>query len=582
MNISLLTLSISLFSELAILAISLSIILGWGLIASSALGLKQNIIFYSSNLWRGLFLILLFLEFTQIIFPNNYLLFLISLAIGAIGIFLNRQMLSDFSIKFFSSTAKKYFLPLFLLIIIIWCLKSMAYPEHPDAGLYHFQSIRWLNESPIQLGIANLHSRLAYNQSYFQILAWLNIFPLWNKGYALGGVLLSFMVSLTIIESYIYKRRGGFWITFFLFFAIANSSKYFSSPSPDVAISLIQIAIFVYALLLLDQNSDYIGQLHEEKILNQLCDFFLLCIMAFAFKLSALIFSMCMYLTIAVACRKIIYKNRKYLLKITYLCMPFLFVHFLRGYLQSGYPIYPSIIGGAPFLEWSVLRADAINEVRWIYSWGRTPGLDPVQVLGKWDWLSGWIARLDKNQLRWIFTAGGLTFLSLLMILIKPYKTCVHLLWLYPALVFATAFWFFTAPDWRFLGSLPELWITIAGTICINKATQLEFFRAPKAFKKVIAPAGFALILILILRVSDLKSIPLSGWSKLPEATLLSNKTETGLIIYTPQKEGLCWDAKLPCTPIFNSEVSSYKIEFFNGYIKKFNNLQECAQLRSC
>ena len=66
------------------------------------------------------------------------------------------------------------------ILVLSWCLRAMAVPNNYDSGLYHFQSIRWINEEPIVFGLGNLHWRMALNQSYFGFLALLNLAPLWN------------------------------------------------------------------------------------------------------------------------------------------------------------------------------------------------------------------------------------------------------------------------------------------------------------------------------------------------------------------------------------------------------------------
>ena len=60
-----------------------------------------------------------------------------------------------------------------LAVTTIWvAILSMSSPTIYDDGLYHFNSIRWLNEYPIVLGLGNLHSRLAFNQSFFAYVAY--------------------------------------------------------------------------------------------------------------------------------------------------------------------------------------------------------------------------------------------------------------------------------------------------------------------------------------------------------------------------------------------------------------------------
>jgi hypothetical protein len=87
----------------------------------------------------------------------------------------------------------------------------MEAPGSYDSGLYHFGSIKWLNEAPLIPGLANVHMRFGFNQSYFGFLALSNLAPYWNKGYAAGGLFILLLTALTIFQlpfclSFYYPR----------------------------------------------------------------------------------------------------------------------------------------------------------------------------------------------------------------------------------------------------------------------------------------------------------------------------------------------------------------------------------------
>ena len=95
-----------------------------------------------------------------------------------------------------------------LVITTIWiAILSMSSPTIFDDGLYHFNSIRWLNEYPIVLGLGNLHSRLAFNQSFFAYVAYLNIYPVFNHGYNLAN---SFLWLVLLAECLWHISGFGF------------------------------------------------------------------------------------------------------------------------------------------------------------------------------------------------------------------------------------------------------------------------------------------------------------------------------------------------------------------------------------
>jgi hypothetical protein len=63
--------------------------------------------------------------------------------------------------------------------------------------LYHFNTIRWLNEYPLVPGLGNLHGRLAYNQSFFTYAASVNFYPLFHHGHNVAN---SFLLLLFLAE----------------------------------------------------------------------------------------------------------------------------------------------------------------------------------------------------------------------------------------------------------------------------------------------------------------------------------------------------------------------------------------------
>ena len=62
-------------------------------------------------------------------------------------------------------------------------VKALDLPRNIDSRMYHFQSIRWINEYPIVAGLGNLSLQLGLNQSYFLLVAFLNVFPFFGQGY---------------------------------------------------------------------------------------------------------------------------------------------------------------------------------------------------------------------------------------------------------------------------------------------------------------------------------------------------------------------------------------------------------------
>ena len=134
---------------------------------------KEKLFFF---IWLGWAVALFLLQVLNLFIPINMFSSVPLLILGTV-----------FAIIFFKDEGRKqktpstfsWIYPVLLVITTIWiAVLSMSSPTIFDDGLYHFNSIRWLNEYPIVLGLGNLHSRLAFNQSFFAYVAYLNLYPL--------------------------------------------------------------------------------------------------------------------------------------------------------------------------------------------------------------------------------------------------------------------------------------------------------------------------------------------------------------------------------------------------------------------
>jgi hypothetical protein len=119
-----------------------------------------------SLIWLGWAITLLLLQILNLFVPIAAYLSIFLLVLGWISFFVwlagRRSASGTFLLP------RIY--PVLLGAAALWLAAlSMRSPENYDSGFYHFNSIRWLNESPIVLGLGNLFNRLAFNQSFFTI-----------------------------------------------------------------------------------------------------------------------------------------------------------------------------------------------------------------------------------------------------------------------------------------------------------------------------------------------------------------------------------------------------------------------------
>lgn len=436
---------------------------------------------------------------------------------------------------------------LLILGSIALLTKAMQIPGNFDSGLYHFGSIRWANEYAAVPGLGNLHGRLAFNQSIFDLYALLNFFPLWNKGYALGYLLMMLLCSFTLFESHLERFAGGWWALLLCGVVLASTVGTLPSPTPDPIIALMQISIFVTLLeVLVNPNQ------HDEKATTSFSTLICLCTLICTIKLSAIVFAL---LCLTLAARRA-YQEKRFAKHLTLICVAISSVlvasHLSHGVITSGVPFYPSSLGAGLQLEWLIPQEKIQNELDWVYSWARNPHQDPTLVLGNWRWLKSWLIHLLPLA-AWLYFGLSVIFWALyLASKNKQHQSLVRQLQLlYIPLISSIVFWFFTAPDWRFLGAIPQIFLAISGWIFLSSSAT-----ALSGIKATLAKPIFWLAPGLLLTCFKLFPLNLNGWNAIPHAILEEKITRSGLSVWVPVNgQTQCWDGPLPCTPYFNENL---------------------------
>jgi len=469
-----------------------------------------------------------------------------------------------------------------LALLSVWIASwSMLTPENNDSGIYHFNSIRWINEYAVVPGLGNVHGRLAFNQSFFMYVASLNLFPVFNHGHNLANSFL-FLVLFAELLRHLFTlihhlpnavdRQPSIVAVFFIPFLIYRVLfSSLSSPTPDNASSVLQILLFIHYANFL-----------RVKAFDKLADSRLTLIVVLSATLMTLKLSNVCYAAVIFA-TSILFRFRGSFITQSYplgtkikllvisciIVIPWL----SRGLIVSGYPVYPSTIGRIQ-TDWSVPIEQARNESAWIYSWSRKPIVSPNEVLGNWQWLAPWFDSLIRRAFASVVYPVGLSALNMIVALaffisrlrIGKRDGPVLLTTLLSLPPFAAIiFWFFTAPEPRFAHSLFYI-AAIASSlplIEITAVTQRNKTGLMASALFLIVNAGLAYRLFtnsgglinIFTKGGGLINISRVGYVPIPSAGLIEKRTETGLKIYIPAREDHCWNSPLPCTPYFNPEL---------------------------
>jgi hypothetical protein len=463
---------------------------------------------------------------------------------------------------------------------------AMLAPTNYDSGLYHLNAIRWINTYHIIPGLGNLHGRLAFNQSFFTYVAALNFYPFFGHGRSVANSFLLLLLVAQLLPSLcavfsepaVLSKRHIFLcipdlFVFPILVYLALTSNGLASPTPDLASTILQLAMF---LLLVHGLAEWFdGQRDQDQRALVLAA---LAATAVTVKLSNLVFSM---VIVGIALVYALQKPRPRVqgaLCLILTVLVIIMVWGFRGFVMSGAPFYPSTIGYVP-TEWAVPREKVDEERNWVFSLARQPRAHWSKTLGNWDWLGTWsremIAR--RTEIAYPLALAVLFCLIAAMIgafsFLKKRSRPRYSEWsiLLPS-VLGLTYWFFTAPAARFAHAL--FWLLSLGASLLM-LSSLRLILNRRAFLLSVCVVFMAVNLRLgrdiVRRVgvlgreigravvygNEIKSISISGWHSVKPVPLALEITHSGLAVYTPDGtlDNLCWDSPLPSTPCFNPDL---------------------------
>lgn len=447
------------------------------------------------------------------------------------------------------------------LMVFIVISRSLEIPSNPDSAGYHLASIGWINRFHLIPGLANLHFRFGFNNlGYFNYPALFNFYPIFSRGYVVASTSIIIVTYLFIFRGILASNRKAplkispiIWI---LTLAITLSLRYVDSPTPDLIVFLLEIVIFLSLFSYFFEIQSATQKTTSKFLVIGLSTLLI------TFKLSSLFYAVISILLVllpAFNVEKICFK--KVFLIVILIIAP----HLIRGYWLSGYPLFPNPSLAYETLEWLVPKSVAINESNWIYSWARAPGLQPSEVLNSWNWLIPWVLHIKFGN----WTLITLSLISTLINIIhfksvKKYFDAA-LLALVAQCIISIFMWFYLAPDFRFLGSI--LWIYLSLSIALNVECLDKLIVSTTVnpvILKIFQAFGAMIIAIAFAKSIDLKYMNFSGFQEIPIPAHSIRKTGNDLTLEIP-KDGSCWMESGACTPYFNENLKLIEINKFES-----------------
>ena len=322
-----------------------------------------------------------------------------------------------------------------------------------DTYLYHAQSVRWLKTYGTVPGLANLHTRLGFNNSWFVTAALVDAGPFTFKSFHVLNPFL-YCFTLLALASRFAMRIGTPLSVSRVFEAVAlypllRYGDRITSFSTDVPAAL--LAIYMVAHLL---------RRHEEPGFKAADLVWVMVMAPFAATVKQAYIPLLLLPVLSwagIASRECLgfraIASRAARPAVVYgafviaVMAPWL----VRNVILSGYLVYPFSAVDVFRFDWKVPRPLILDDEKWIRSWARAPGLHPDIVLqnGMGGWLRNWPARSNPvflDFMHWL--AVGLAMAALFL---SHAGSLIRRFWpLAATLAAGMAFWFLQAPDARF------------------------------------------------------------------------------------------------------------------------------------
>ncbi len=409
-----------------------------------------------------------------------------------------------------------------------------------DTHLYHLHVVKWARTYAAVPGIANLHYRLAYNNSVHMFGALCDVFYAGRASHIANGLLV--MVAVVQLAAHVLRPSqpharllAGFALLTLPFILGGITGGELASLSSDLPLNL-------FAILTVSELLAWRGDKARQDLRLALA--LSLAAVAVTTKLGGLgLLAVTGLAAVVVLVRRADRMRCAFALA----ALPALLLtsHMARQVIMSGWLLFPAPIGNL-HLSWSLPEVETLDQFRWIQSWSRMPGREPADVLdhGFAHWFGSWF----ENHFAGSQECVVLLFAIALSLVRLAQPRGVRLPWHPVGLAAAVAslvLWFRGAPDLRFGAGF--FWTLLAVIGAPLLAELLKERSGPLL--------GLALGLALTAWTGGLSVVlpSASYWTRLPRINvppLKQLELSPGLTVQVPLgSSDRCGNAPLPCTP---------------------------------
>ena len=430
------------FSYLYIAITTLVMGIGMGIFTKKYLGYEIKEI--TSLIYAGLGAVTVYSGiyslFSGVSMGANLGMLFICIVIAMIG----KKELIEFYQKQKTNITKGKIIFLILLLLVFSYGASRGY-LHFDSGLYHAQSIRWIEEYGVVPGLANLHCRLAYNSSAFTLTALYSMeFLIGQSLHTVAGFMAMVLCAkgFSVVSVFSRKKvRVSDFVKIALLFYISIIYSEMMSPASDYFAMLFLFYIVLRWIEL------------EESGEKNIASYSMLCVLlavTVTVKLSAAIM-----LLLVLKPAVVLIKEKKYGQIVLYLFMGIIamFPYLARNVILSGWLVYPFPGIDLFSFDWKIPAGEAAYDAEEIkvYAKGMTDVL--LKDLPLTEWLPNWFHALKGLEKMWVLSSvvsmlAGTVFA--VWVWIKKETKYVGLLFMEGVMIAGYLFWQIGTPLVRY------------------------------------------------------------------------------------------------------------------------------------
>jgi len=452
--------------------------------------------------------------------------------------------------------ANRLCIVIFMLVCALVLVESVDQPKVGDSGLYHVQTIKWIENYRVVPGLGNLHGIYAFNSMWHPLCALFGFsFFAIQSLHILNGMLLIFAVGF-FLDGVADILNGSSSFTSIIKAATIPFNLFLykhqiGSPAVDMPAALL---IWVAFILCLENVNP--AQTFRSRTINVIT--VIVALYVFTIKLSVI--------PVAILCLYIFYIQYKFkrwpelwlqIGLVLIIVVPWV----ARNIVLSGYLVYPFPRIDLFNVDWKMTYQYVSDEKRATEGWARLPGRYSRESLDMplSELIPKWFAWLPNHYKLTIALTTVITLGYILWILCNLKQRRLSGLMKPNNIVYLTAsagtlYWFIMAPEPRYVFGF-MLFMCVMPILPLLQRLVIQF----ALLARVLV---LAVILLFLLHhgYQSIRNMPRSADMVFKPAPYPSPELYTKIIdnavFYSPMKTDQCWYAPLPCTPIFQDKLS--------------------------